>query len=368
MTAGRRAKCNSELKLSDLRRFNLSRAHILGWLKETDPEQLKQLFDWADQVRKDNVGDAVHLRGLIEFSNVCRCDCLYCGLRKSNAKLKRYVLSEEEIFACVQKAVKFGYGTVVLQSGESPVYSAEHLANIIKKIKQDTGLAVTLSIGERSLEEYKLLKSAGADRYLLRQETSDLELLHHIRPVSLYEKRIDALRNLKSIGFETGSGIMVGIPGQSFESVASDIMLFAELDLEMIGIGPYIEHPDTPLAQEASKIGNEQVPSTEMMTVKAVALTRIMCPESNIPATTALGTINKTSGREAALQAGANVVMPNITPVQYRKLYEIYPAKACIEESGDECNLCIKSRILSIGRTVGTGPGSRVNFKKVQQL
>lgn len=352
--------------MADIRRFNLSREHILGWLKETDPGQLKELFDWADQVRKDNVGDAVHLRGLIEFSNVCRCDCLYCGLRKSNTKLKRYVLSEEEIFACVQKAVKFGYGTVVLQSGESPVYSAEHMAAIVRKIKSETGLAVTLSLGERPIEEYKLFKAAGADRYLLRQETSDLELLHHIRPVSIYEKRIDALKVLKELGFETGSGIMIGIPGQSYESVASDIMLFAELDLEMIGIGPFIAHPDTPLAKEESKLGNEQVPSSELMTVKAVALTRIMCPEANIPATTALGTINKSSGREAALQAGANVVMPNLTPVEYRKLYEIYPAKACIEESGDECNLCIKARILSIGRTVGTGPGSRVNFKKVQ--
>lgn len=345
-----------EMKLT---RFNLSREHILGWLKETDPDQLKELFNWADEVRRENVGSDVHLRGLIEISNMCHCDCLYCGLRKSNKKVHRYRMSEDEILECVGKAVKYGYGTVVMQSGESMGFSAEEMAAIIRKIKSTTPLAVTLSLGERSREDYAFWKEAGANRYLLRLETSDTKLLGHIRPVSMYPSRIDALRILKEIGYETGSGIMIGIPGQTFESVANDILLFAQLDLDMIGIGPYIQHPDTPLPYETSTIGDEQVPATEIMTLKAVALTRILCPQSNIPATTALGTINRESGREAALQAGANVVMPNLTQLKYRKLYEIYPGKMCVDESSDECNMCIKGRILSIGRTIGAGEGAR---------
>ena len=185
-------------------------------------------------------------------------------------------------------------------------------------------------------------------------------MLEHIRPVHIYPSRVDALRILKELGYETGSGIMVGIPDQTFESIANDIMLFAELDLDMIGIGPYIEHPDTPLPFEKSIAENLQVPATELQTLKAIALTRIMCPQANIPATTALGTINRQNGREAALQAGANVVMPNLTPLKYRELYEIYPGKICVDETSDACDMCIKSRIMNIGRKIGTGTGSRI--------
>lgn len=347
--------------MENIKRFNLSREHILGWLKETDPDQLKELFNWADEVRRENVGDDVHLRGLIEISNICHCDCLYCGLRKSNKKVQRYRMSADEILECAGKAVKYGYGTVVMQSGESMGFSAEEIAAIVRKIKSTTPLAVTLSLGERSREEYALWKDAGANRYLLRLETSDAELLKHIRPVYMYPSRIDALRILKEVGYETGSGIMVGIPGQTYDSVANDILLFAQLDLDMIGIGPYIQHPDTPLPSEVETHGRASlhVPATELMTLKAVALTRIMCSQSNIPATTALGTINRESGREAALQCGANIVMPNLTQLKYRKLYEIYPGKMCMDESSDECAMCIKGRILSIGRTIGTGEGGR---------
>ena len=343
-----------------MRRLELSREHIIGWLKESDQTLLKEVFDWADNVRRENVGDQVHLRGLIEISNMCRCDCLYCGLRKSNTDITRYVMTEEEILDCAKKAVEFEYGTVVLQSGESPVFTTEHIAEIIKKIKSTTSLAVTLSLGERPEADYALWKRSGADRYLLRHETSDLDLLHRIRPVSIYENRLEALRLLKRIGFEAGSGIMIGIPGQSYASVADDILHFAQLDLDMIGIGPYIPHPNTPLAHYVSELKDEQVPNTELMTLKAVALTRIMCPKANIPATTALATINKETGREDALQAGANIVMPNLTPVKYRKFYEIYPAKACIDEASDQCSMCIKARIMSIGRTIGKGHGGRI--------
>jgi biotin synthase len=319
-----------------IKRFNLSREHVLGWLKETDPQQLEELFNWADEVRHENVGDAVHLRGLIEISNFCRCDCLYCGLRKSNTKLQRYRMSTDEILECAREAAKFGYGTVVLQSGETPDFSANEIADIIREIKHTTSLAATLSLGEQSREIYELWKQAGADRYLLRLETSDTELLRHIRPVSLYPSRINALRILKELGYETGSGIMVGIPGQMYASIANDIMLFTQLDLDMLGIGPYIRHPGTPLPYEVSNAGVEQVPATE------------------------LGAINPEGGREAALQAGANVVMPNLTPLKYRRLYEIYPGKECIDESSDEYDKRIKAKIINIGRTIGMGAGSRV--------
>ncbi|HAK96902.1 MAG TPA: [FeFe] hydrogenase H-cluster radical SAM maturase HydE [Planctomycetes bacterium] len=335
------------------------RAEILAWLRETDAGRLAALFDAADGVRRAHVGDAVHLRGLIEISNICRCDCLYCGLRASNAALPRYRMTRDEILECAAAAVAYGYGTVVLQAGESDAFGVEDIAALVREIKAATPLAVTLGLGERPREDWAAWKAAGADRYLLRHETSDTALLRRLRPAHLYPSRIDALRVLQALGFETGSGIMVGLPGQSYASVAGDIMLFADLDLDMVGIGPYIPHPATPLAGAASNLGAEQAPATEAMALKAVALARLACPCANIPATTALATINRTDGRESALRAGANVVMPNLTPARYRRLYEIYPEKACIDESSEHCDECIKARIRAIGRTIGTGPGSR---------
>ncbi len=335
------------------------RAEILAWLRETDPERLQALFDEADRVRREHVGDAVHLRGLIEISNLCRCDCLYCGLRAGNATLPRYRMSHEEILQCAHQAVEFGYGTVVLQSGESEAFATEEIVALVRELKATTPLAVTLSLGERPRADYAAWRAAGADRYLLRHETSDAALLRRLRPTHIYSSRLEALEILKSLGFEAGSGIMIGLPGQSYASVTEDIMLFARMDLDMVGIGPYIPHPATPLALEESHLGAEQVPATETMTLKAVALTRIACPTVNIPATTALATINREAGRESALMAGANVVMPNLTPLRYRQLYEIYPAKACVDEASEQCNACIKGRIRAIGRQVGAGPGSR---------
>jgi biotin synthase len=396
----------------------LGHDEILGWLREADPQRLERLWEMANETRRAHVGDAVHLRGLVEISSHCARQCAYCGLRAGNIGLTRYRMSAEEILAAAHQAVTFGYGTVVLQAGEDYSISATWMAEIVRRIKGETPLAVTLSLGERDREELELWREAGADRYLLRFETSDRALFNLIHP-GLGERmprahktpceirnpslalsgtlspsdgerdgvrglsseprskgkvsdRIAILRQLKALGYETGSGIMVGLPGQTYESVARDIGLFRELDLDMIGIGPFIPHPQTPLGNEelwrgfAGSVPGQsvdQVPNTELMVYKAIALTRLVRPDANIPSTTALATINKRNGRELGLKRGANVFMPNLTPLKYRSLYQIYPAKACIDETGTACNSCLRLRIGAIGRHVGSGPGGRASTR-----
>jgi biotin synthase len=342
----------------------MNKNEILGWLRETDAERLKNLWQRADETRRAHVGDAVHLRGLVEISNFCARQCLYCGLRAGNANPMRYRMRADEIVEAAKQAVKFGYGTVVLQGGEDHGITMNWMAEIIRRIKSATPLAVTLSLGERTEKELAAWRAAGADRYLLRFETSDRNLFDEIHPPlgSRRCDRIAILRQLKKIGYEVGSGIMVGIPGQTYASVADDIALFRELDLDMIGIGPFIPHPATPLGTGMRffpSVNGEQVPNTELMVYKTVALTRLVRPDANIPATTALATINKKNGRELGLQRGANVFMPNLTPLKYRRLYEIYPNKTCIAETGDACNGCLGARIKMIGRHIGSGQGGR---------
>lgn len=341
-----------------------SEKEILSSLREDNPHRLEELWRRANETRRAHVGDAVHLRGLVEISSHCVRQCGYCGLRRGNTALSRYRMSAEEILAAAQAAVKFGYGTVVLQGGEDYGLQTSWVAEVVRRIKRETPLAVTLSLGERPEADLVAWRTAGADRYLLRFETSDRELYDRIHPPLGPQRsdRIAILRQLRALGYEVGSGIMIGIPGQTFASVARDILLFGELDLDMIGIGPFIPHPATPLgisAQAAGTADPDQVPASELMVYKVVALTRLIRPDANIPATTALATINKQNGRELGLQRGANVFMPNLTPLQYRKLYEIYPAKACVAETGEACNSCLDLRIQSIGRHVGKGPGSR---------
>jgi biotin synthase len=342
----------------------MDKRQILSWLKEEDPAHLASLYNMADTVRKKFVGDEVHLRGLAEISNYCRRSCAYCGISIMNKGLKRYRMTGEEILACAELAVGFGFGTLVMQAGEDEGIKAGWMADIIREVKARTPLAVTLSLGERSGMEFALWRRAGADRYLLRFETSDEKLYRSIHPPAPGKRvsnRIKLLKRLRESGYEIGSGIMVGIPGQTYDSLAEDILLFRELDLDMVGIGPYLPHPDTPLGKSAGNIPDaaEQVSNTEDMVYKTIALTRILCPEANIPSTTALATINREEGRELGLSRGANVVMPNLTPLEYRRLYEIYPAKACIFETPEQCQTCLQARILSMGRKAGTGPGSR---------
>jgi len=277
-------------------------------------------------------------------------------------------MSEEEIMASVLEGKRFGYGTVVLQSGEDYGIETEWLSKIIHRIKRETQLAVTLSLGERPDEDLKTWRNAGGDRYLLRFETSDNDLYHSIHP-SLPGKesnRLALLKTLKEMGYETGGGVMIGIPGQTYASLAQDIDLFRRMDLDMIGVGPYLPHPQTPLGQgEWSRLisKEEQVPNTEQMTYKVIALTRMVCPEVNIPSTTALATINREHGRELGLIRGANVVMPNLTPLKYRSKYEIYPSKVCISEIPSDCHSCLKHRIQSIGRRVGMGWGRSESYE-----
>lgn len=345
----------------------MTKEDILNWLRTEDTNLLQDLWREADRVRKAHVGDAVHLRGLIEISNHCVRDCGYCGIRSENEAVTRYRMTAEEIVESARLAQHYGYGSVVLQAGEDYGITQEWLAEVIRRINQETDLAITLSLGERSDTELCAWREAGADRYLLRFETSNKELYDRIHPPlpGTNSDRFAILKQLRQLGFEVGSGIMIGIPGQSYTDLAQDILLFREYDIDMVGIGPYIPHPGTPLGQETGQGGvPDQVPATEEMTCKVVALTRILCPLINIPSTTALATINRDEGREHGLSRGANICMPNLTPRKYRELYEIYPSKASCDENAAESNARIQSRILAMGRTIGTGRGDSLNKKQ----
>lgn len=343
----------------------MKRDAIGRWLREDDPRALERLWRAADTVRRARVGDEVHLRGLIELSNHCVRGCFYCGIRACAPGIERYRMTHDEVLACARQARDFGYGTVVLQSGEDPGLTRDGVASLVRRIKSATGLAVTLSLGERPPEDLAAWRAAGADRYLLRFETSDPALYAAIHP-SLPGRRSDRIaqvRAMRAAGYEIGSGVMVGIPGQSWRTLASDIALFCALDLDMVGVGPFLPSPRTPLGGDAADAlrlpPGEQVPNDELTTLKTVALTRLACPEANIPSTTALATIDPSQGRELGLERGANVVMPNLTPSRYRALYEIYPGKACIHESAEDCRHCLENRIRSIGRVPGLGDGGR---------
>lgn len=327
--------------------MNFSRQEIIDILN--DDSKNEWLFALADRVRCENVGDEVHLRGLIEFSNICKRTCKYCGLRCENKNIERYRISPEEIILYAKKAVELGYKTIVLQSGEDIFYSKDMMCEIIKGIKR-LDAALTLSIGERSFEDYKAFREAGADRYLIRIETTDQGLYSKMHPNMDFDNRIRCLKDLKKLGYETGTGCLVGLPGQSIESLADDILFFKKFNADMVGIGPFIAHPDTPLKGESN--GNFT------LALKVMALTRILLPDINIPATTAMETLNP-NGRIIALQSGANVVMPNVTTTEFRKKYEIYPGKICVNENPNQCRGCIENKIKSIGRVVSNGYGFR---------
>jgi len=324
----------------------LTKEEIVELLESTsDP-----LFEAADRVRKKYVGDEVQLRGLIEFSNYCKQNCLYCGFRRDNKNVTRYRLTKEQIVKFAEDARDFGYKTVVLQSGEDPYFTADRMKSIISEIKK-FDLAITLSIGEKTLEEYKAYKEAGADRYLIRIETTDKNLYSKLDPDMDWENRLQCLEDLKSLGFEVGTGCLVGLPNQPLESLAEDILFFKKIDADMIGIGPFIPNENTPLA--GADGGSFELAR------KVMAITRLLLPDINIPATTAMETLNP-NGRIIALQSGANVVMPNVTQGDYRKFYEIYPGKICVNDTPQKCRGCITGKISGIGRTVSESYGFRV--------
>lgn len=327
---------------------------IINFLKEQNQAEINRLLRKADRVRELSVGNEIHIRSLIEISNCCGRDCLYCGLRRSNRKLKRYRMTDEEIIEVVRKEAASGSKSVVLQSGEDAAIRADRVAGLVRKIKRKADVAVTLSLGEYSREDYLLMKDAGADRYLLKHETIDPELYGRLHPDMKYENRLLCLEWLKETGFQTGAGIMVGLPGQSLESIADDILFIDKIRADMAGIGPFIPHPNTPLAG-ASQGSLE-------LTLKVIAITRLAIPELLIPATTAIGTIHP-FGRELALQCGANVIMADVTPNGYRTLYDIYPGRASPNGPPDVTLFKTEKMIASLGRNVSTDYGHSLRRK-----
>lgn len=345
----------------------MTHQEILTFLRASG-SALDPLWNEADAVRRTNVGDAIHLRGLIEVSNICTAQCTYCGIRVKNPNVHRYRMTLDEILESVRLAQRFGYGTLVLQSGETPAAMPdEWVTEVIRAIRKISTQAITLSLGERPANDYQAYRDwaeAGANRYLIRFETSNPELFRKLHPSHPgLDVRVQALLKLREAGFEIGSGVMIGVPGQTWDDLANDIEMFRTLNLDMIGVGPFLPHPETPLgqeflAQQGQEPQPEQVPNDELTTLKTVALTRLVCPGSNIPATTALACIDRSQGHRNALTRGANVIMPNVTPAKYRRLYEIYPSKATTAEAAEQFDLALKEKILSIGRTIGKGPGN----------
>lgn len=331
--------------------MNLAKSQIIQLLN--DEVNQAELFKNADNIRKLNVGNEVHLRGLIEFSNICRNNCLYCGIRKDNRKICRYHMEPEELIDTARKATALGFKTIVMQSGEDMYYTQKMMCHIIEEIKK-FDVAVTLSIGERCYDDYKAFRNAGADRYLLRIETTDKNLYHKLDPKMSWQQRYDCLLMLKELGYKVGSGIMVGLPEQSIESIADDLLFLKQIDVDMAGIGPFIPHPNTPLAQKKG--------GSLSLALRSMATMRLLLPDINIPATTAMESLHP-RGRIMALQSGANVVMPNVTEGEYRKFYELYPGKICVNDTPVHCRSCIGLKIMSIGRLIGNGYGERKKRK-----
>lgn len=343
----------------------MNRQELLSLLRSTDPAVVSDLTREAGMVRDEAVGRAVYLRGLVEFSNYCRRGCTYCGIYCNNRTITRYRMTGAEILRCAEAIQSYGIGTVVLQSGEDPFFTGPKMAAIVASVKEKTGLAVTLSLGERPFEDLKLWREAGADRYLLRFETSDQKLFSKIHPSATVPLpgRIEQLHLLRDLGYEVGSGIMTGFPGQTCASVADDLLLFRQLDLDMIGIGPYVPHPGTPMADQETDITiDDQLPNTLATAYKTVALTRILCPSINMPCTTALRTIDPAGYREG-LRAGCNVIMPNVTPLDYSERYDIYPGKKRVAQFEQALDL-VEKEVTDAGCFVASGAGASRHFRE----
>ena len=335
-----------------------TRADLLPLLRATGAD-LAALYARADAVRRERCGDAVPIRAIIEFSNVCANDCLYCGIRASNPTPRRYRMTPDEIVAAARQVAAAGAaGTVVLQGGETPGPGDDELAGVLRRIKAEApGLAITLSVGNRPRAVYARWQAAGMDRYLLRFETSDPELFARLHPDCTLAERLDCLRDLKSLGVQTGGGFMIGLPGETIEILADNILLCREFDFDMIGIGPYIANPETPLGDRPNVYAGDPD-----MYFRAIAVLRLANPDAHIPATTAFDALFP-DGRNLALQRGANVFMPNATPGPLRKNYQLYPGKPCIDEDAADCALCVQARLRALGRPAAKGPGHSLKPK-----
>lgn len=349
---------NELYRLIDLlaHKHSLSREEYESLLDGLTPDLAKYAASKALEARHAVYGHTVYVRGLIEISNICKNDCLYCGIRRSNHGCSRYRLSEAEILSCCEEGYALGFRTFVMQGGEDPFFNDELLCGLIRKIKKAyPDCAVTLSLGERSRESYEVLFDAGADRYLLRHETADPDLYRKLHPDAMsFENRIGCLKTLKEIGYQTGCGFMVGAPYQTNRSLSADLKFVEQFRPAMCGIGPFIPHAATPFAAFPS--------GALQTTLFLMSLLRLIDPGLLLPATTALGTIDPT-GREQGILAGANVVMPNLSPVSVRKKYELYNNKICTGEESAQCKSCLNRRMESIGYRIVTDRGDRKPFQ-----
>jgi len=334
---------------------NFSRNDLVTLLL-AEGEERQQLFQRAQSVKQEAVGSKVYFRGLVEFSNICSKDCLYCGIRKSNEKVIRYDLTDDEILESCRFAWENRFGSVVLQSGENASPTFVNRVNLLlRKIKEISNgeLGITLSCGEQSLETYRRWRETGAHRYLLRIESSNPELYRKIHPdndLHSFARRLQALADLKTAGYQVGTGVMIGLPFQTPDDLASDLLFLKQMDVDMVGMGPYIEHEDTPLYEFRSLLKTKQ--ERFDLALKMVATLRLLMPDINIAAATALQAIDP-AGREKALTVGANILMPNLTPCDYRKEYQLYEDKPCLDEDAELCRNCLEARIELAGCEIG---------------
>lgn len=350
-----------------LTRETFSREDLVELLG-ADEAGRRLIFEKAARVKEETVGKKVYFRGLIEYSNRCAKNCLYCGVRSGNRKVTRYQMTDEEVLEAARFALENRFASIVIQGGE--LFSRDHvrkIGSLLKKIKQmsDGRLGITLSMGEQTEETYRYWYECGAHRYLLRIETSNPELYRKIHPdnrLHRFESRMKALEALRKTGYQVGTGVMIGLPFQTLDDLAGDLLFFKEFDIDMAGMGPYIEHQDTPLYQYRHLL----MPRSERfyLSLKMVALLRIMMPDINIAATTAMQTIDP-QGREKALMVGANVIMPNLTPLKYRENYLLYQDKPCIDEEAAECQHCLEARIYMAGCEIGWDDwGDPLHFRR----
>lgn len=345
----------------------LSFEDIKFLLSLEDKTLVEKLFKKAYEYKLKYVGNKVFFRGIIEFSNICKKDCYYCGIRKSNSNVERFIMDENDILNSAIWAHKQEFGSIVLQSGERCDENyVELVERVLLKIKEATNneLGVTLSLGEQSKETYQRWYKAGAHRYLLRIETSNKSIYNKIHPENhLFEERLQCLYDLKELGYQVGTGVMIGLPFQTTEDLVNDILFFKKMDVAMIGMGPYIVHKETPLAQYFENF-DEMKEYQLNLGLKMIAVTRLFLKDVNIASTTALQTLDPV-GREKGLLAGANIIMPNISDVRYRKNYQLYDNKPCLDENANLCRMCLEGRILHIGEKIGFNEwGDSPHFKK----
>ena len=321
-----------------------SKDDLICLLSLEDKQEMQTLYAFADKVRQDYVGDGILMRGIIEYSSYCDNECLYCGLNKNNTALNRYRLTKAQIMDALKVLIDSRMKTVVLQAGEDDQCTPEWVGDVVCEIKSKYEIAITLSAGEYPKEVYKLWREYGVDRYLLKIETSNRELYEKFHPDMEYDNRMRCLNDLRSLGYQVGSGTLVGLKGQTAEHLVQDILFYNDFQFDMLGIGLFIPHKQTKLGEDAR--GDLD------MTLKMLALTRIVTKKTHLPATTATGSLGNGDNRIDALKAGANVIMPNYTPAPYRKYYEIYPNKRCVDEKPGLCNKCIEMMAKGLGRSV----------------